>query len=788
MLKNYIKIAWRNLVHNSFFSAINILGMSVGIATVILIGLYLHSELTFDDFQKNGKHIYRAGFSLVKNNEPGMSSAPFIAAFGPAAKETFPEIQRFCRIAADNKAYATSGEISLKLDNINYVDSSFFQLFSFPLLAGNAQTALQNPYSLVLTETTARKLFNDIDVIGKTIQLDGKDNYLITGIAKDAPENSSIQYDALASLSTRYTDSTHYFMGWNGGNQYETYFQLAKGVSPIALERKFVDFMWDKINADYAAFGMRIDVSLQALPDIHLLHSDNATTLRTNLYVFALVTVLILVISCFNYINLSTALASTRFKEIGVRKVLGARRLQLIWQFLGESTLFSTISLLLAFFLVIAIMPIYNSFWERQLSIASFGWFNTILLSMAIVLIVGLGAGAYLSFYLSSLNVIKTMKGAVLKVQQGAFGKALLVFQFAVATLLIGCTLIINLQLRYAKDKPIGFDRHNLLVFPLSGEDVRTKAEILRQQAEQLQGVQQVSLVSEVPYDGITSNGFIPEGSEQPSMFHQWDVDHRVLQTMDMQLVAGTFFSPDKPSDAEGYVINETLAKTLGWRDPIGKTISRDGNHRVIGVVKDFHFASLHDKIAPLIITNRPWQGTFSYMVVRYESGNPSLVLSQVEKVWKDVFSEAAFDFWFMDNVYDYLYKDEQRFQRLFSFFSMLSIILSVSGAFGLLAIAIRSRTKEIGIRKVLGASVSGIVGLLSKDFMKLVLIAVVIASPIAWWTMNRWLEDFAYRIEIQWWMFGLAGLAAVVIALITVSWQAIKAALANPVESLRDE
>ncbi len=791
MFKSYFKTAWRNIVRNKLFSFINLIGLSVGIAAVLLIGIYIQNELSYDSFQKNKDSLFRVGFEYINHGKSSGVTPIFTPPFGPAAQSDFPEVQSFCRISEPHEVFMTKGENKIKSSNICFADSTFFRLFSFKLYSGNPTTVLKQPYSIVLTKTLAEKLFGTENAVGKTIRLDGKDDYMVTGVADAAPTNSQINYAALISFSTLYKDTANYFMGWNGGNQYVTYLKLNNSVNAVSLEKKFPSFIRKNTDNIYAGSGITLSASLQPIQDVHLKYEDDSEKTRTNLYVFGVVSIFILIISCVNYVNLTTAQASSRFKEIGVRKVLGALKKQIIQQFLSESLLITLFAFILSLLIVYAALPVYTFILGKPmlLSVSGGGLFFLILLALLVILIIGVGAGSYLAFYLSSLNINKTLKVAAAKSKHSGFRKGLIIVQFAITTALMTCTLIVNLQMNYARNKSLGFDKDHIIAIPLTGEKTKDAANVLKQQIAALADVETVSAVSEIPHNGITMNGFVPEGSDtKVIMIHQLDADEDLLKAFRFNMIAGNYYSKDRPTDADGYIINETLAKKLSWDNPIDKTISRDGTHKVIGVVKDFIFASLHEKIEPLIITNHAWQNRFDYLAIRYKSNSPASLLSQIKNIWQGRVIDAPFEYWFLDEAYNNLYKNEERFQHIFFYFSMLSILLSLAGIFGLVTLAIQQRTKEIGIRKVLGAGIFDIVRLTTRSYLILILVASVVAVPFAWYYMNSWLQDFAYRIHLSWWMFVLAGIVTLIIALLTVSIQTIKAAKENPVQSLKTE
>ena len=788
MFKNYFKIAFRNFKKNKTLSLINLGGLSVGIAAVLLIGLYIFGQSSYDTFHENKASLYRVGFNFWQKGKFFASGAHFTPPFGPDAQAEFPEIKSFARISSRRTAYIAYKDKTIKVDNIHHADSTFFQLFSYKLLEGDPLTVLKQPYSIVLTRETAKKILGkDRNVIGKVVKLNNQKEYTVSGIVQEAPPNSHLSFNALVSFVTLYKEPGNY-MGWNGGQQYTTYLQIKDKANVALLEKKLPDFMWEHINQDFSKVGFKVDASLQPLEDIHLYYNNNSNRLRTNIYVFSIIALLILIISSGNYINLTTAQGVTRFKEIGVRKVLGARRQQLIKQFLFESILVTTVAFAISIVLVLLFTPTYQQITGNGLPSLNIKTIFVLLLLFIIVMVVGIIAGSYTAFYLSSFNAIKIFKVLLPQNSQSIFKRSLIVAQFAITIGLMICTLVVSLQLNYSKGTNPGFDKDHIIVLPLVGENVQNNYPLVRQKLSQMPAVQQISALSEIPYDGITNNGFIPEGDTKAMTIHQLDIDENFLKTFNIKLVAGDFFAKDRPTVNEGYVINETLAKTLGWDSPLGKTIWRDGDHKIVGVIKDFHFASLHDKIEPLILTNKPWANHYSYLAIKYQTNNLSAFISDIQQTWKNNLAGVPFDYWFLDNAFNSIYKTEEQFQQIFIYFSALSIILSLAGVFGLVALTIRQRTKELGIRKVLGAGFADIIKLIIKSFIYGISIATLIASPIVYYFMDKWLQNFAYRITISWWIFAVCGLTILIITISTISVQAIKATISNPVKSLRTE
>lgn len=787
MFRNHLKTTWRNLRRNPLLACINIGGLSIGIAAVLMIGLYICGETGYDQFHRNLPSIYRVGFRFFQSGKLIGEGPEFTPPFAPDAQRELPGIQAFARVSSPRTAYISYGIKAFKLDGIRYADSSFFRVFSFKLLEGSPASVLAAPHTIVLTTETAKKLFDMENPVGKQILLDGQAAYTVTGVAQPAPVNSHLGYNALASFSTLYAESGNY-MDWNGGEQYGTYLQLAKGADAANLEKRFPAFLWKHINQQFATRAIRIEAALQPLADIHLHYGSDAGTLRTNLYIFSIVALLILVISCVNYINLTTAQAATRFKEIGVRKVLGALRGQLAKQFLAETAFITIVAFCIASAGVVLLAPVFREVAGKPLPPLSPGMLPALLALFVAVMLVGPVAGSYVSYYLSSFDISRIFKAALPKSSQSRFKKGLIVAQFAIAIGLVACTAAVAMQLRYSKTMDMGFDRQRVLVLPLTGENAQKSYPVLQQKLRGLPLVGQVSAVSEIPYNGIVNNGFVPEGDTKALIIHQLDADEHLLETFHMRMRSGSWFSASRPALANGYVINEALAKILGWQNPVGKTISRDGVHPIIGVVSDFHFASLHDRVEPLIITNKPDGGRYGYLAIKYTGNDAAALVASVQQSWKNIYGTSPFDYWFLDDAFNTVYKSEEQFRQVFMYFSVLSVVLSLAGVFGLVALAVKQRVKEFGIRKVLGAKTIDIILITVKEFAALVVLAAIIITPAAWYYIHSWLQNFAYHIGISPWLFAACSAAVLLVTVCVISLQAAKAAAANPVRSLGAE
>ena len=787
MLKEYLRPALRNLERNKFHSAINLFGLTVGFSAVIFIFLFLYAEVTYDDFHKNKNELYRVSIKRFREGKLDGEGPEFTPPLGPAMMKDIPEVKSFARISSERVSYLSYSKEPVKVEDIHHADPSLLEIFSFPFIQGDVKTALREPYTIVLTERIAKKIFSGGDAVGRIVRLDNKQDYLVTGVVRDIPSNSTIHFNALISFSSLYNEPG-LFLGWDGGNRYTTFVLLHKNTTAEAVNSKLPALLWPVVNERYAKAGAKLVAYLQPLSKLHLYFEDNSASLRTNLYIFTITAIFILLIACVNFINLTTARASKRAKEVGVRKVLGAGRSKLIGQFLGESLFLTFTAFLISVIVVLVSAPLYEQLFGKSIAFSgavNFIWVAAILL---LFFMVAIGMGIYPALYLSRFNAINTLKGILTKDGKPYLRNVLVVTQFTISIALIACTLIIYQQQQYIRNKKLGFTKDNILVLPLTGQEAKNNAEVIKRQLMELPEIISITASSDIPHRGFTTNGYKPEGVDNYMQVHVVDVDEDFLRTYNIPLLQGRNFSPARPFDKDGYLINESLAKMLGWENAVGKKIARNGIHEVIGVVRDFHFASLHDKIEPLLITNKPWDDQFDYLAIHYNSAHVAQLLISIKDRWKKTVANTPFDYWFLNDSYNRLYQSERQFQRAFLYSSVLAIVLAVLGILGLITFSIEQRTKEIGVRKILGAGSLKIAGLLSKDFLKLVVLSNIIALPFAWYFMNKWLQGFANRIDLKWWIFLLAGLLAALFAFITVGMQAIKAALVNPVKNLRTE
>jgi putative ABC transport system permease protein len=790
MLRNYLIVAFRNLWRHKAFSLINIIGLSVGLCAGILLLLWVQDELSFDKFHSNAANIYRLSGSMNTDGEAqiwNMAPAP-IMVFG--LKEV-PEITSACRIKQKwgEALYEYEGK-SLMQGKAAYVDASFFDVFSFPLVKGNPEQPFSAIRSMVITETTAQKFFGKENPVGKIIQVDNKHNYEVSGVIRDMPGNSSLQYQVLLPM-----DIVKEEFGGNGewktidedwGNyDYEIFFSLHKTASAEAVAEKLIGI---HRKAQPIEFTAKLKYLLQPLPKIHLYKADGSDGGIQTVRILGLVAGIIILIACINYVNLATARVTKRAKEVSMRKIVGAGREQIFGQFMGESALVLGLSLVLALILIGLLVPLYNDISGKQLVFNPLEPQILIVLSLTMLVTLVL-AGCYPAVLLSSFKPLHLIRSTAYSSGGGnsAFRKVLVVVQFVLSIILIISTLLIGSQLDYIRQKNLGYNKENVLTFgmrEINNHYDAVKAGLLKQP-----GVLGVTAIGGNVLNHWSSTSDTDwEGKAPDRIFdiNQMSVERNFLEVMNLPLVAGSGFT-GTPADSTNFILNETAIRQMGIDDPVGKRFKfHELNGIIVGVVKDFHFKNLSEKIEPLILFH--WPGWREKMYVKTTAQDAPKAIAAARKIWNQYNPGYPFAYSFMDEEFDQMYRTDRIVGKLFNLFAAIAIIISCLGLFGLAAFTAEQRTKEIGIRKVMGASVQNIVLLLSKDFVRLVLLAFVIAVPVAWYTMNRWLENFAYSIDISPWAFVVAGLLALLIAFLTVSYQSIKAALANPVKSLRNE
>lgn len=808
MFKNYFKTAFRSINKNKFYTSLNIIGLAVGLATCLLILLYVLDELSYDEFNVNANRIYRIN-NEVKFGDHYVDLAQVPAPVGPAVVRALPQVEQYTRFRWHGSLLVKKGNENIREAKVIFADSTLLEVFSLKLISGNPKAVLNAPRTLIITESMAKKYFNRTNVAGEDLLIDNSRSYKISGVIKDIPRQSHFNYDFFVPMSE--DADSHNEQDWLSEN-YNTYFLLKKGADAGKLVPQLDALMYRNVGPvlqsamnlsldDFKKQGGFIKNTLTPLTAIHL-HSNKMGELSANgsyvyVYIFAAIAIFILLIACVNFINLSTAKSANRAREVGVRKVLGSMRKNLVLQFLTESLLISFISLILAVLIIALLLPLFNDLANKQINTAVLLQPFVLLSAVLLVVIVGLLAGSYPALFLSAFKPIEVLKGKSVGGFRGAgLRNVLVVFQFAISIMLIVGTIVIYNQLQYIRNKDVGYKRNQLLTIQNTGS-LKEKALTFRDQLRQISGISNVTMSSFLPVEGNrNSNAFFTSpvlGQENSLIMQEWIVDENYIPTLDIKLLSGRNLSPDFATDSNAIVINEAAAKYLGVGDPLNKNLYRvkdiqtkkvDVLH-IIGVIKNFNFNSLRDVITPLALNLGKESRSIT---VRLSTDNIPLVLSQIKNKWEALTQSEPLTYSFIDEEFNNQYSAEQQTGKIFITFAMLAIFIACLGLLGLAAYAAEQRTKEIGIRKVLGATVSNITGMLSKDFLKLVLIASVIAFPVAWWGMNKWLQIFAYRIDISWWVFMAAGTTAMFIALATVSFQAIKAAVANPVKSLRAE
>lgn len=789
MFKNYFKIAFRNFIRHKAFTAINIIGLTIGMASSILIFLWVSNELSYDKFHKNADEIFR-----ITADAGNFNAAVNCAGMPPELKAKIPAVENYVRLSHPVTTVFEEGEKKFEEKNVFYADSTFLQVFSFPLVQGNAVTALMRPDAVLITENMARKYFGNSDPIDRQIKKDGK-NIVVTGVLKNIPPNSHLQFDFILPISAiAQTDNDLKTAAWQNFNYYG-YIQLRKD---FVTKPHNISKLTTQINTLYKEHveesKLKVAFHLQPLTSIHL-HSNYQVDLPGHgniqyVNIFFIVAIFILVVACINFMNLATARSARRAKEIGLRKVVGAARAQLIGQFLGESVLISFIAFLLSIALVWLLLPAFNNVAGKQLAINLLsGKILMILAGMAIA--TGLISGSYPALFLSAFKPAKVLKGNMKSMGGNlTFRNALVVIQFVVSIVLLAGTAVVYRQLSYIKEMNLGFNKSDLLYMPMAGE-MWQKQQPLRAALSENPLTANYTILNDLPVNLESGSVDVQWPGKDPNtqvVFPTLFVDENFLDVFNIKLLSGRAFSAARKADSSSFILNEKAVKVMGMTVPgaIGQPLSLwDIKGTIIGVVKDFNYKPIQTPVEPMIIGLNKWGGV---TVVRTQPGKTEAAIKALSKISADLNPQYPFSYSFLDQDIENLYKGEQRMGKLFNLFAVLAIFISCIGLYGLSAFMAEQRRKEIGIRKVLGASAFGVVRLLSSGFTKLILIAVVIAIPIAWYGINSWLETFSYRINANWIIFLVAALSALAIAWLTVGYESIKAAIANPVKSLRNE
>jgi len=797
MFKNYLVTAVRNLKRNWSFTMINIIGLAIAMAITIVSLLYITNEFSYDRFHAKNDRIYRVILKSESNTEGTTTSSIATAGIGPTLLGEIPEVESMVRLSNPAGCFLSYNENNYPAHLMMYADSAFFTLFSFNLILGNEKNVLAKPFTTVLTRSFALKMFEDEnEAIGKIVRLNNKDNLLVTGIAEDPPVQSHLQFDMLVSFATLYEDPQMY-LGWDGGHNYYTYILLQDNAKIEQVEERLPPVLEKNINEKYRQFGASWSLLFQPLKRVHMFSDFDADiSTRGNLrFVFILLTItlFVLFIACINFINLTTAAALSRMKEVGVRKVVGATRGKIIGQFMTETVLMSIISLILAFFIVEVVQTFYpyfvqDSFLLEQIMIFNSSFYQIAGVMVFVLIFVGLVAGGYPAYFMSRFQTVRVLKGHLSGTKsKPVFRSMLIIFQFAVSSVLILCTLIIVTQINYLLKQDLGFNPPKKIVIPLTSESSKESYEVLESGFKSIAGVKSVGASSDIPGRGFTRNGYLPEGLSEPIMIHVLDIDYDYLNTMGLKIVDGRNFSKESGTDKDAFLINQTLAKQLGWENAIGKTIKRGGRHKVIGVVEDFHYYPLHKRVEPLIITLRPWRG-YDFITVNYTQSNDKELIRQLEEKWYAVSPYEDFDYFFLNDYIRRAYNQETGFAWILASCSGLALFIAGLGLFGLAAFITRQRSREMAIRKVFGAGIRKIFMLVSSGFLKWVLIANIIAIPVAWFIMDKWLQYFAYHGGMRLWIFLATIVFCLLLALVIILFQILRLSRLNPIDFIRYE
>ncbi len=782
MLQHYLKVALRNMLKYKGYSIIKLAGLTMGLAICFVLFLWINDERSYDRFHENADRIYRSSWEArFGDNEWKTPMVPVPLA--ETLEREFPEVEAATQLYPGNMSLQ-SGEDYVREKGVLFVDEDFYDVFSIQVVEGEAEIKLPDLASIVLTTEAAERYFGtSTGVVGEEIRRNDGKAFVVQGVVEPFPQQSHLKFDFLASLK-HLNHLERRKTQWGSASCY-TYFLMNENADPLNLDKKLRAYIDQNIvDDDFKVGNNYTSFPFQAITEIHLKPN------LSYLWIFGIIAFFILILACVNFINLATARAITRAREIGLRKVMGSRRGQLIGQFFGEAFIFVIIAVALAVLVADLFLPHFNLLADKSLSLdflnTPFVW----LLLLSLILFTTFVTGVFPATILSSFVPVKVLKGEISKSRSGGrFRKGLVLMQFSVSAALIIGTLIVRNQLRFLQNHDLGFDREQVLTLR-KATGLGNNFYPFLNQVRNLPGVRQASAAQYLPGDEYDSTVFTPE---QPANFKETSltyshVDEHFVDLLNLDIIAGRNFDLDIKTDSMAYLINETAAQRLGWEDPVGRKLSYGGYQegQIIGLVKDFNFSSLHEEVSPIILRMNNWKP--SNIALRLEAGSMKEKLADIQDLWKEMAPNVPFEFDFMDDQIDAMYEREQRMSSIFSLFAGLAIFIACMGLLGLSSFMITQRTKEIGIRKVLGASVSSIVQLLSKEFLQLVFFALLIATPLAWYFMTNWLNDFAYRVSLHWSVFVLAGLVALGVAVLTISVQSVRAALANPVDAIRSE
>jgi putative ABC transport system permease protein len=783
MIRNYLKITLRNIVKQKTYSFINITGLAVGLASFILIVLWVQDEFSFDSFHANTDNIYRVVNYEKYSNEEEMYFSQTPPQLAPILKADFPEIKEITRVRRYNDIIISYENNRFNEKNVIFADPSFFTIFSFPLKNGTTENNLANPYSILITEEMAIKYFGHEEPIGKTLKLDNKLDVLVSGVLENSSANSHIQFNCILPFE-RLPDFGYPIEGWQN-YAYATYVLLENQVDFSVICTKIQNTI--KEHNESAI----VTSSLQSIKDIHL-YSSHIGGLGGEgdikyIYIFSAIAIFVLLTACINFMNLSTARSGKRSKEVGLRKVIGANRREIILQFFYESILISFSAMILAYLIVALVLPAFDSLTGKELQF-SFTFKPSILLTILLTtLFTGIVSGSYPAIVLSSFQPIKTIKGVITSGTKGVLFRRILVsIQFVLTICLIFGTIVINRQLNFVKSQKLGYDKEQVISISLQGE-LSQKADFLKNELVKNSNILSISATTSSPSAvrrSFVANDWQGNTGDEKFLANFLETDENFLETIKLDIIQGRYFSKDYISDSTAVVVNEAALAVMGFTEPLGKMFLED--YHIVGIIKNFHFQSLHKKIGPLVIFNK--LQNYDYLLVKMHSENLYESISELENQWKAIVPNYPMQFQFLDQQLERQYRADTQTEKIINVFTFLIIFISILGLTGMASYIAELRTKEIGVRKVLGATISGILALLSKEFIKWIVVAIIIAFPISWLVMNQWLQTFAYRMDLNVWLFLLSGLFALSVAILTVIFQTFKVAIANPIKALKYE
>lgn len=790
MFGNNLKIFFRSLLKQKSYAFINIVGLSTAITVSVLIFLYVFTELSYDNFH-HSENVYRiANIVSREGKTESDESHAFISSVGPDLKAEIPEVENYTRHTTKRSVYVKVKDENIKINDLIYADSTFFSFFGFEFLSAPEKKILSKPYELLVTETTAQKLFGKKEVVGETVILNGK-NYSIKAVMKDLPPNSHLKFEAIASFESLFREENLYF-GWKGGNQYVSYVRFAPNTNPAMIKEKLEGFLDRHINRELSNYNIKFSLIFRPFSELHLNYNGYSKTLKQNLVVFSLVSFLIILITAINFVNLSTAKAGRRLKEVGVKKVLGAKKSSLVKQFISESVFICAISGVLTLIFVELSLSSFYTFLGKKLLLENVFDPIFVLLIISFSVILGILSGIYPAFYLLKFNPAGVFQLRFGKSKE-RFRNILAGFQFFVTVVLISFVIVLGKQIEYLKNKDLGFKKENLTSVEVTGKLNSNEIEILKNEFKNVPGVLNVAVSTEIPVNGLSKEGYVPEEFSSPLMINILNIDNDFLATYDIRLKRGRKLNDHLKTDINKILVNESLVKKFNWKeDPIGKTIARNGiNYEIVGVVEDFNFSSLHRKIEPLKIgINRKssYNAESSYITLKLAGSEIRETIKLLENKWDKLGKGLKFEISFLDELLDQQYKRELQFGTLMNIFSIISIILAALGLFSLSSFTAELRSKEICIKKVLGASLQKLLMNLSTEYLVLAAVSSVIAVPVAYYLIKIWLADFAFVIQINGFEFVTAVFISATIVIISIGSQVIKTALMNPVDSLRNE